>query len=65
LKWGNQRWLLLFLAAAVIAVIAMGVTASITDPVTNFLVGAAAFVILMPLAAYLIFRRWPRPAGDE
>jgi hypothetical protein len=61
----RAKWLALGLAGAGIAVLSIVATAELNGgPLLIFAIGAAVFVLLMPVAAYFVFRR-SRPADDR
>jgi hypothetical protein len=64
--WDKRaKWFALGLAGAGIAVLLIVATAELNGgPLLTFAIGAAVFVLLMPVAAYFIFRR-SRSADDR
>jgi hypothetical protein len=51
------KWLALGLAAGGIVVLALVATASISSPLLSLAIAAAILVLLLPVAAYFVFRR--------
>jgi hypothetical protein len=58
-------WRPLYLAAAVIALLAMAVTSFTSDAVISFLVAAAVFIVLGAPAAYYFLLYRPRARADD
>jgi hypothetical protein len=58
-------WRPLYLAAAVIALVAMAATSFTSDPVISFLVGGAIFIVLGAPTAYYFLRYRPRARADD